>query len=58
MSETTYIEEADVHVCNNCGAHSASIDTINHYPACKKGESKKWEKFYSKNNDEEVKQHV
>jgi len=21
-------------------------ETINHYPSCKKGESKRWEKFY------------
>lgn len=54
MSETTYIEEAGIHQCNNCGAQNISVDTINHHPTCQEGESKKWEKFYSKNNEEEV----
>ena len=54
MGETTYIEEEGIHVCNNCGSQGTSVDNIDHYPTCRKGESKKWEKFYSENNDEEV----
>jgi len=44
--EVTHIEEANAYVCNNCGAYSTKEETINHYPSCKKGESKRWEKFY------------
>ena len=54
MSETTYIEEADIHVCDNCGAYSESVEDIIHHPTCQKGEAKKWEEFYSKTNGEEV----
>lgn len=49
----TYIREANVHQCNDCGAHAESISAIQHHPTCKPGESKKWERFYDKANKEE-----
>lgn len=54
MSETTYIDEANVHQCNNCGAFAGAIKDINHYPACQPGEAKKWEHFYNDTNHEET----
>ena len=48
MGETIYIEEGNVHVCNNCGAFAEEANKIKHCTTCKKGESKKWEKIYSK----------
>jgi hypothetical protein len=47
MSETTFIEEAGVHVCNNCGAHASSPEKIKHFATCQIGEAKKWEKIYT-----------
>lgn len=44
--ETTYIEEANVYQCNNCGAHAPPLELITHVDSCKKGESKRWEDFY------------
>ena len=48
--EQTYIDEADVYVCNNCGAFAASGKTITHYTTCRAGEAKYWEKFYNEDN--------
>ena len=52
--ECTYMDEDDIQVfvCNNCGAHHESVKDIPHHTTCKKGEAKRWEKFYSENNDE------
>jgi len=50
-NETTYIDEADVYVCNNCGAYAGSVGAIKHYGTCKKGESKHWEEHYNKEVD-------
>ena len=41
--ETTYIPDVG-HQCDNCGAYAEKIEWIEHYPTCKAGESKKWEK--------------
>lgn len=50
-TETTYLDEIGIYSCNNCGACASSINAIKHYTTCKKGEAKKWENFYEKNND-------
>jgi len=47
-TETTYIEEAGIHQCNNCGAYASSVSEIKHFESCQEGESKYWEDFYSK----------
>jgi len=58
--ECTYIDkddtylETDMYVCNNCGSSGESIEAIHHHGTCKNGEAKKWEEFYSENNEEEV----
>ena len=56
MSETTFIDidedDIQIHVCNNCGAYHESVEDIPHHATCKKGEAKRWEKFYSENNEE------
>ena len=52
-NETTYIEEGDVYVCDNCGAYAPPHKTIKHHTTCRKGESKYWEKFYNEANKEE-----
>ena len=53
--ECTYIRDDryDVksYVCDNCGAHSESVHGIHHHDTCKKGESKKWEEVYSRNEE-------
>ena len=55
--ECTYIGpdesglDEDIFVCNNCGAHAETIESISHHNTCKKGEAKKWEKFYEENSD-------
>ena len=43
----TYIDEAGVWVCNDCGAHGLTKEDIGHHDTCKPGESEKWEKIYS-----------
>lgn len=53
-SETTFDEDAEMYICNNCGAHSESPESIKHYKTCKPGEAKKWENFYSQANKEET----
>ena len=55
MSEVTYIKEAGIYCCNNCGAYSSSKKDIKHHFNCKKGESKKWEKIYDEENKEKIK---
>lgn len=45
-SETTFIEEAGVYVCNNCGANASSPEKIKHHDNCKIGESKRWKELY------------
>ena len=47
-NKTTYIEEADIHQCNDCGAYSAEVDKIIHYKTCTPGESERW---YEEAND-------
>lgn len=53
LDELTYIHDADVYVCDNCGAFNAHPYKIEHHKGCKKGEAKKWEKFYSENKEPE-----
>lgn len=52
MAEVTFIEEADVYVCDNCGAFAPMIVDIKHYKTCKPGEAKHWEHFYSLNDED------
>jgi hypothetical protein len=45
---------ADIWQCNDCGAHAeGGSQLIKHHPTCQPGESKKWEDFYTKANEEE-----
>lgn len=53
--EQTYIDEADVYVCDNCGAFAASGKTVKHYDTYKAGESKYWEQFYNEDNSQKRK---
>lgn len=39
----TPIPEANVWVCNNCGAYGCHTDYIKHHSGCKAGEAKWWE---------------
>ncbi len=56
MSETTCIETeyGDFHNCNNCGAYALAVEDIKHHKGCRKGESKYWQDFYTKANQEET----
>lgn len=47
MSETTYLEDVNQNVCNNCGAHDPLIEEIKHFDSCVKGSAKYWEEYYS-----------
>lgn len=56
--EYTYIGFDDgigqgVWTCDNCGAYSATKETVKHHTFCRPGECKRWEKFYSEANAEE-----
>lgn len=53
-TETTFIEEAGVHICNNCGAHAPFPEKIEHHATCMRGESKKWEKIYTEATTQEI----
>ena len=43
----TYIKEADIWQCDDCGAYADNKEDVNHHSSCKLNESKEWEKFYS-----------
>ena len=44
----------NVFVCNNCGAFVIhKLKNMVHFPNCQKGESKKWEEYYSQKDEEE-----
>ncbi len=49
-SEITWVDK-NICVCNNCGGYSDKEATIKHYKTCQKGESEKWEEFYSEKGD-------
>lgn len=49
--EVTWVED-DICVCNNCGAHAESPQKIKHFETCQPGEAKKWEKFYSEEEED------
>jgi len=51
--EVTWVMD-DICVCNNCGAFADSPEKIEHHKTCTPGEAKKWEKFYSRSNEEIV----
>jgi len=38
----------DVYSCNDCGAHADKPENVKHHDTCKPGESKKWEEYYSR----------
>jgi hypothetical protein len=44
-SEVTWVDDG-ICVCNNCGAHAASPQKIEHFATCRRGEAARWEKFY------------
>jgi len=50
MTETTYIEEANIHQCNNCGAYAIEIENIKHHSSCKKGTAEYWINHYKEAN--------
>jgi hypothetical protein len=45
MPEITWITD-EICSCNNCGAFASSPEKIKHFDTCRRGEAKKWEKFY------------
>ena len=47
----TYIDEAGIWVCNDCGAAGLMKEDIIHFDSCERGESEKWEKIYSEDVD-------
>jgi rubrerythrin len=49
----TYIDDADVWQCNDCGAYADKKENIQHHPTCVPGEAKKWEEFYDAANRED-----
>ena len=51
MGEVTWVDD-DICVCDNCGAHAQSEGEIGHFKTCTPGESKKWEQYYSEEEDE------
>ena len=51
--EFTFFKDVGVYVCNNCGAYSHSIETVEHFKNCNAGENKYWQEFYTRANYEE-----
>lgn len=49
----TYIDEAEVWVCNDCGAFASKKEEVDHHTSCVPGESEKWEKIYSEGEVED-----
>ena len=49
--EYTWVED-DICVCDNCGAYAPSKKEVKHHKTCRPGESKRWEKIYSQEEDE------
>jgi len=46
---------ANIWQCDDCGAHAeGGSQCIKHHATCKPGESKRWEEFYTKANEEEM----
>jgi len=50
-SEFTYIDDADMWQCNNCGAYATTREAIQHHSTCKPGEAEYWEEFYTSNSE-------
>ena len=50
--EYTYIEEAGIWQCNNCGAYATEKTDIKHYASCKPGESEYWKEYYNSVEDQ------
>lgn len=52
----TYIRDdkydVKAYVCDSCGSHSESVHDINHHSTCRIGDAKRWEEFYSRDNEE------
>jgi hypothetical protein len=42
----TYIPEAKVIVCDDCGAYARANGEVKHYATCKPGECAEWAKSY------------
>jgi len=36
----------DVWQCNDCGAHAATKETVDHHTTCIPGEAQEWEDYY------------
>ena len=55
MDEITTIETefGTFYTCDNCGATADAPHDIKHHPTCTPGESKFWQDFYEKANEEE-----
>ena len=51
----TYIDDVlcPVWQCDDCGAYAKHKKDIVHYDSCVPGESKMWEEFYDRVNEEE-----
>ena len=50
--EHTYTTvDEDIVACNDCGAHADTKAKIVHHDTCVPGESKKWEEYYSENEE-------
>lgn len=47
----TYIDEAKVWICNDCGASASKKEKVDHYASCIPGESDKWKKIYSEEGE-------
>lgn len=47
----TYIDEAELWVCNDCGRFAPKKEEVNHLNSCVPGESEKWEKIYSEEGE-------
>ncbi len=52
-NKTTFIKEASIYVCNDCGAYAGKEKEIKHHATCKPGESEKWGEIYSEIVEEE-----
>lgn len=54
VEDTNDFEGArNIFSCDDCGAYGEDPREIEHHATCTPGESKKWEEFYNRANEEE-----
>lgn len=56
MTDNSYtvVEDAEVVVCDDCGAYAKTKEAVAHNQGCEPGESERWADYYNDQPDEDV----